>query len=101
MKSSPLILAAALIAATAGCAVGPDYSKPAAAAPARWTETLAGGEAAAPDTVTAWWRTFNDPELDSLIDRAARSNLDLRIAQARVREARAQYGIAAAALAPC
>jgi NodT family efflux transporter outer membrane factor (OMF) lipoprotein len=100
MKSSPLILSAALIAVTAGCAVGPDYRQPSAAAPAHWSETLAGGETAAPDTVTAWWRTFNDSELDSLIDRTIRSNPDLRIAQARVREARAQYGIALAALAP-
>ena len=100
MKSTPLILTAALVVATAGCAVGPDYRKPSVAAPVRWNGTLAGGETAAPDTVTVWWRTFNDPELDSLIDRAVLSNLDLRIAQARVREARAQYGIASAALAP-
>jgi outer membrane protein, multidrug efflux system len=100
MKSSSFILLASLIAATAGCAVGPDYHQPAASAPAHWSGTLAGGETAAPDSVTAWWRTFNDPELDSLIDRAVRSNLDLRIAQARVREARAQYGVASAALAP-
>jgi multidrug efflux system outer membrane protein len=100
MKTTPLILSAVLAAAAAGCAVGPDYHKPAAAAPAQWTGTLAGGETPAADTVTAWWHTFNDPELDSLISRAVQSNLDLRIAQARVREARAQYGIAAAALAP-
>lgn len=100
MKSSPLILSVALIAASAGCAVGPDYHKPAAAAPAHWSETLAGGEAATTDTVTAWWRTFNDPELDALVDRAVRSNPDLRIAQARVLEARARYGIASSALEP-
>jgi multidrug efflux system outer membrane protein len=100
MRSSLLILSAALAAATAGCAVGPDYHQPSAAAPAHWSEPLAGGEAASPAELAAWWRTFNDPELDSLIDRAVRSNPDLRIAQARVREARAQYGIAAAALAP-
>jgi NodT family efflux transporter outer membrane factor (OMF) lipoprotein len=100
MNSSSLILSASLIAATAGCAVGPDYRPPAASAPARWSETLARGEAPAAADVTAWWRTFNDPELDSLIDRASRSNPDLRIAQARVREERAQYGIAEAAMAP-
>lgn len=100
MNSSLLILSAALLAATAGCAVGPDYHAPSAAAPAHWSTGLAGGEAAAPADVTAWWRTFHDPELDTLIDRAVRSNLDLRIAQARVREARAQYGIASASLAP-
>jgi NodT family efflux transporter outer membrane factor (OMF) lipoprotein len=100
MNSSPLILSAALVVATAGCAVGPEYRQPSASVPAHWSETLAGGEKASPDTVTAWWRTFNDSELDSLIDRAVRSNPDLRIAQARVREARAEYGVASAALAP-
>jgi NodT family efflux transporter outer membrane factor (OMF) lipoprotein len=100
MKSSHMILLAALVSATAGCAVGPDYRQSSAAAPAHWSATLGGGETPAPAEATAWWRTFNDPELDSLIDRAVRANPDLRIAQARVREARAQYGIAAAALAP-
>ena len=100
MKTPLLIVSAALAAATAGCAVGPDYRQPASSSPAHWSETLSGGETASPDTVTAWWRTFNDPELDSLIDRAVRSNLDLRIAQARIRQVRAQYAIASAALAP-
>ena len=36
-----------------------------------------------------WWAAFKDPLLDSLIDRAVKSNLDLRIAEARVREERA------------
>ena len=86
---------------TGGCAVGPDYHSPTAAtAPAHWSESLAGGEKATPADLAGWWKTFNDPELDALIDRAVHSNLDLRIAQARVREARAQYGIAASALAP-
>ncbi|HEY1793361.1 MAG TPA: efflux transporter outer membrane subunit [Opitutaceae bacterium] len=100
MKTPVLLISAALLAAAAGCAVGPDYHQPAAAAPARWNEALAGGEAPRPADLTGWWRTFNDPELDSLVDRAVRSNLDLRIAQARVREARAEYGVASAALAP-
>lgn len=100
MKSAQLILSAALATATAGCAVGPDYHTPSVSSPTHWSETLAGGETPAPDTITAWWRTFNDPELNSLIERAVRSNPDLRIAQARVREARAQYGVASASLAP-
>jgi NodT family efflux transporter outer membrane factor (OMF) lipoprotein len=100
MKSTSLILSATLAAVTAGCAVGPDYHQPTASVPTHWSGPVAGGEKEAPDTVTAWWRTFNDPELDSLIDRAVRSNPDLRMAQARVQEARARYGIASAALAP-
>lgn len=100
MKSLSLLFSAALAVATTGCAVGPDYHQPSAAASSHWSETLAGGENPAPVDVTGWWRNFNDPELDSLINRAVRSNPDLRIAQARVREARAQYGIAEADLAP-
>src|SRR5271157_1327261 len=83
-----------------GCAVGPDYHKPATSAPAHWSKPLAGGETNAPVGITEWWKAFQDSELDLLIERAVRSNLDLRIAQARVLEARAQYGIAAADLWP-
>jgi outer membrane protein TolC len=68
--------------------------------PAQWNESLAGGETNSAITTTKWWTNFNDSELDSLVGRAVRSNLDLRIAQARVREGRAQYGIAAADLWP-
>jgi NodT family efflux transporter outer membrane factor (OMF) lipoprotein len=47
-----------------------------------------------------WWKSFNDPQLNSLIERAVKSNHDLRIAEARVREARAQYRITRADLGP-
>jgi len=83
-----------------GCAVGPDYHSPPTKTPTQWNEALAGGETKSAITATDWWRSFHDSELDSLVDRAVRSNLDLRIAQARVREARAQYGIASADLWP-
>jgi len=83
-----------------GCAVGPNYHAPKTKAPAQWNESLAGGETNSAITTTEWWTNFNDSELDSLVGRAVRSNLDLRIAQARVREARAQYGIASADLWP-
>jgi outer membrane protein TolC len=72
--------------------VGPDYHRPQAYTPAQWGEALAGGETNAPVISAAWWKNFNDPEMDSLIERAVHSNLDLRIAQARVREARAVAG---------
>ncbi|HEY3755649.1 MAG TPA: efflux transporter outer membrane subunit [Opitutaceae bacterium] len=101
MKAHALALPIyALLAA--GCAVGPDYRSPLASAPkpAQWSEPLRGGEHADPTHLSAWWQSFHDPELDSLIERATQSNLDLRVAQARIREARAQYGMAAAALAP-
>jgi NodT family efflux transporter outer membrane factor (OMF) lipoprotein len=47
-----------------------------------------------PADYRSWWRAFNDPVLDRIIDRAYQENLSLRIAGVRVLEARAQLGIA-------
>jgi multidrug efflux system outer membrane protein len=74
----------------AGCAVGPNYRPPQTATPAAWS--VAASDTVAP--VVRWWQTFNDPQLDSLIERAVQANHDLRIATARVREARALRGFA-------
>lgn len=100
MKPNRLLPLALLALVAGGCAVGPNYQRPAVNTPARWSEPLAGGETNAPVSLAGWWKNFNDPELDSLIDRAVQSNLDLHIARARVQEARARYGIAAADLWP-
>src|SRR6266404_3788137 len=90
----------AVLLFSSGCAVGPNYRAPQTKAPAQWNQSLAGGETNSAITTTEWWTNFNDSELDSLVRRAVRSNFDFRIAQARVREARAQYGIASADLWP-
>lgn len=106
MKTNQLIFLTLLTAAATiligmpGCAVGPNYRPPETKAPAQWSESLAGGETHSGAAVTDWWKNFRDAELDSLVERAVQSNLDLRVAQAREREARAQYGIAAADLWP-
>jgi NodT family efflux transporter outer membrane factor (OMF) lipoprotein len=50
--------------------------------------------------VAEWWKTFRDAELTSLVDRALESNLDLKLAEARVREARGLRGVSAGALLP-
>jgi NodT family efflux transporter outer membrane factor (OMF) lipoprotein len=83
-----------------GCTVGPAFHPPAVKAAAQWSSPLAGGETNNSASVTVWWTNFNDPELVSLIERAVKSNLDLKIAAARVREARAQYGMTSADLWP-
>ncbi len=80
----------------AGCTVGPDYHAPKANAPAQWTSPLAGGATNTPLADATWWKNFHDPELDLLIARAIHSNLNLRSATARVREARAARGVVAA-----
>jgi NodT family efflux transporter outer membrane factor (OMF) lipoprotein len=100
MKPIRLSTVALLAFLAGGCAnlpsVGPDYHAPETKTPAHWSEPLSGGETNSATATDAWWKNFHDSELDSLIERATCSNLDLRIAQARVREARAQYRIASA-----
>jgi len=61
---------------------------------------MAGGETNLEPSIASWWKSFNDPQLDSLVERAVNSNQDLRIAGARVREARALYRIASSQLWP-
>lgn len=87
-------LAAACAAIVAGCTVGPDYHAPKIAAPAQWTSPQWSGTTNSPATEADWWKTFNDAEMDSLISRAVHSNLNLRIAASRVREARAARDVA-------
>jgi NodT family efflux transporter outer membrane factor (OMF) lipoprotein len=94
-----------MIAALAGCAVGPNYHRPETKlAPAFGEIAAANTNAASRATTNSpavdWWRAFNDPELDHLIDEALRENYNLRIAVARVREARYQRSIVAADLFP-
>ena len=79
--------AAALLAA---CTVGPNYKPPPDRAPTTWGTRLGAGESDASVTLASWWSSFNDPELDTLIDSAIQSNLTLRVAEERVREARAE-----------
>ncbi len=78
----------------AGCTVGPDYTPPKTTERPGWTSPLEGGtNANAPQSLATWWSALNDPVLDSLVERAIAGNLDLRLAGARVREARAQRGV--------
>ena len=88
--------------AVAGCTVGPDYHAPEMQTLDEFGELGLSGASTQPSVVTtqappvlAWWTTFEDDTLNSLIDQAVRSNLDLRRAQARIREARAQRGVVA------
>src|SRR5499425_194729 len=84
----------------AGCAVGPNYQNPDLPVPSTWIEAQQKGVQVRPTELTRWWTSFNDPLLDSLIERAVQSNLDLRIAEARIREARGARVLAAAGFWP-
>jgi NodT family efflux transporter outer membrane factor (OMF) lipoprotein len=83
--------------------VGPDYKTPEIAAPVEWSQNFrAGLNAAEPEaeTLAKWWTTLGDADLSNLMERATRGNLNLKKAQARIREARARRGIAEAGLFP-
>ena len=90
----------------AGCMVGPNYRRPDAPTPASWGELTpsappAGRSDVVPNGIpTAWWTTFDDALLTSLVSRTVQANLTLKQAEARVREARALRRIAGADLWP-
>jgi len=97
MRLKPFAAATALM--LAGCTVGPDYREPPIDVPQSFTSPSAAGSAkqpkpsltatsAPPVELARWWKSLNDPKLDSLVSRAIEANLDLGIALARVQEAR-------------
>ena len=98
-KRSLLILVAAGVA---GCAVGPDYSRPATPLPERYLGQAAveQRQAAAGADLAAWWEGFGDAQLTRYVTLALAQNLDLAQAAARVAQARAGLGAANAALLP-
>ncbi len=93
--------------------VGPDYHRPPTRTDATWGELapvapptdVDGGtspvsRATTAPLIAAWWTTFDDRELEDLVARAVRGNLDVQQAEARIREARAARRIVAADLWP-
>ena len=93
-----LPLAAALLAG--GCAVGPDYREPKPALDASFVNAPAAAANPSSADIATFWRGFGDAELTALIDRAIAVNGDVRIAQARLQESRANLQGARAELLP-
>jgi multidrug efflux system outer membrane protein len=101
-----------LTASAAGCMVGPDYQPPVMKTPGQFAATTqpvatqpastepAATQPAADIDLRLWWYAFNDEKLNYLIDRALKSNLDVQLAEARVREARATYEFTRGGLLP-
>jgi NodT family efflux transporter outer membrane factor (OMF) lipoprotein len=83
-----------------GFKVGPSFTDPEAKVADDWIDVEDRRIDRGPIKADAWWTTFNDPTLDSLIDTARLQNLDLKSAAARVLQAQAQRNIAAGNLFP-
>jgi outer membrane protein, multidrug efflux system len=92
--------ASALMFLIAGCSVGPNYQKPDTAVPGTWNEAPQSGIDTRSSPLSKWWTEFNDPLLNALVERAVQSNLDIRLAEARIRESRALRAVTASDLWP-
>ncbi len=98
--------AAVILTTLVGCAVGPDYRRPETKVPDNWnaqevvTEAQPSKTTTDPVALAEWWQAFNDPSLSALVEMAIRANLDLRLAEARIRQARASLGVAGGAFWP-
>jgi NodT family efflux transporter outer membrane factor (OMF) lipoprotein len=102
--TGPLVTSA-IVLMISGCTVGPDFKQPASPLnPVSWFSGRAPAVAASQPVPLpidiAWWESFNDPELNSLEQRAAAQNLDVVTATIRVSEARSNAGVAASAFFP-
>ncbi len=87
-----------LVLLLGGCDLGPDYQRPEVEMPVAFRATQATATEAWPSE--AWWRGFNSPELDALIEAARAQNFDIAAAIARIRQADAAVRIAGAPLLP-
>lgn len=96
-----ILASATVCAALAGCEVGPNYRLPPSPEPAdarfvSATPVIAASSPAAAD----WWRLYQDPALDGLVQAALQHNTDLQIAAADLAQARALLNQARAGLFP-
>ncbi len=104
-RLSALLLTGALLS---GCTLGPDFAKPSSWLPDGWFSSPESVSAAKPNEPVPlslpvaepiradWWASFNDPELATLEERAAKANFDVRASLLRLAESRAQRRITAA-----
>jgi len=101
MKQPAFVAVVTLLVAgcVAGCMVGPDYGRPPVLVPDNYRFAVAPATAESIADLP-WWEVFRDPILQELVREALQNNYDLRIAAARVEEARANIGIVRSFLYP-
>ena len=97
MLPIPALLVVALALCLSGCAVGPDYQRPAVETPAAYrsaggTDNPSTGTNSVADL--GWWQVFQDPALTGYLGEALTNNWDIKIAAARVLQAEAALKVA-------
>lgn len=83
-----------------GFKVGPNYTRPPAPIASEWIDYRDPRVKSEEKDLSEWWRVFDDSALDALMETAYQQNISLRVAGARILEARAQRGIAVGNLFP-
>jgi NodT family efflux transporter outer membrane factor (OMF) lipoprotein len=84
-----------------GFKVGPNYCKPAAPVEVQWIDFQKDPRVKADDVdLSAWWKVFNDPQLDQVVKTASQQNLTLRAAGTQILQAQAVLGIAVGNIFP-
>jgi outer membrane protein TolC len=110
-KRAIALIASAGLVLSAGCTnlqdwikngfkVGPNYSRPPAPVASEWIDYKDPRVKSDQPDLSEWWRVFNDPALNNLMETAYRQNLTLRVAGSRILAAQAQRGIAVGNLFP-
>ncbi|MGA8437307.1 MAG: efflux transporter outer membrane subunit [Candidatus Sulfotelmatobacter sp.] len=104
MKPAALLAALVLSAFTAGCTVGPRYSRPAAPTPApdAWKTQPPWQQAAPKDAIPKgeWWKIFNDADLNAYEQQLLQANQSLEAARDRLNQARSLARVATADFFP-
>lgn len=95
----PLLVVLVLV--TSACASTRTLTVPTRSpSPATWQTAAEGVTADGSPNLSTWWQQFGDPTLSELVDRALRGSPDLRTAQARLRQARAERNITQTGVLP-
>jgi outer membrane protein, multidrug efflux system len=104
MKRLPLLALLSLLALSAGCTVGPRYSRPSAPVPApdAWRTQPPWQQAAPSDSIPKgeWWKIFNDADLNAYEQQLLQANQSLLAARDRLEQARSLARVATAGLFP-
>ena len=100
--STQIIISISLAAMMGGCAIGPDYQRPAIDVGAAYKEDANWKRAEPKDEIARgkWWQLFGDAELNTLVAQIEVSNQSLKIAEAKYRQATALAQSSRAGLFP-
>lgn len=97
---SALLICCVSLGLLSGCSFAPEYNRPQLETPSTWKEDPGQKDVLREILDARWWKRFDDPTLNALIEETLNNNRDLAAAAARVDYARAQMGLARSELLP-